>query len=66
MVTDNQVRNLMKLIGREKTKAIASAKAGMDEKTARKYTSLGKLPSELKKDHTWKTRKVINDIYNSF
>ena len=34
----------------EKTKAIAAAKAGMDEKTARKYERLGKLPSELKKN----------------
>lgn len=57
MVTDNQVRKLMKLIQREKTKAMASSKAGMDEKTARKYLLTGKLPSELKKEHTWKTRK---------
>ena len=49
MVTDNQVRKLMKLIQREKTKAMASSKAGMDEKTARKYLLTGKLPSELKK-----------------
>lgn len=32
-------------------------KAGMDEKTARKYRRLGKLPSELKTQHTWRTRK---------
>jgi hypothetical protein len=32
-------------------------KAGMDEKTARKYRMLGKLPSELEKRHTWRTRK---------
>jgi hypothetical protein len=28
----------------------------MDEKTARKYRRLGKLPSELKGEHTWRTR----------
>lgn len=41
----------------EKTKAIASAKAGMDEKTARKYIKSGKLPSDLKKVRYWRTRK---------
>jgi transposase len=34
----------------------AADKAKMDEKTARKYLKLGKLPSELKKPHTWRTR----------
>ncbi len=29
----------------------------MDEKTARKYRDTGKLPSELKGEHTWRTRK---------
>jgi hypothetical protein len=32
-------------------------KAGMDEKTARKYRKMGKLPSELEKPRTWRTRK---------
>lgn len=40
----------------EGTKAIAASKAGMDEKTARKYIRLGKLPSELKRRRTWRTR----------
>jgi len=40
----------------ENTKANAAAKAGMDEKTARKYLRSGKLPSEMKKEHTWITR----------
>ena len=31
----------------EATGYIAAAKAGMDEKTARKYVKAGKLPSEL-------------------
>ena len=57
MVTDQQVRRLRMLINREKTKSIAAAKAGMDEKTARKYIKSGQLPSECKKDHTWLTRK---------
>ena len=40
----------------EETKAIAASKAGMDEKTARKYVGLGKLPRELKESRTWRTR----------
>lgn len=57
MVTDNQIRRYFKLMQTEKSKAIAAMKAGMDEKTARKYEKSGRLPSELKKEHTWRTRK---------
>ncbi len=57
MVTDKQVRELMKLSQTEKTRELASLKAGMDEKTARKYLGLGKLPSEVKTEHTWRTRQ---------
>jgi len=57
MVTDQQARNLMKLKQSERTLAVAAAKAGMDEKTARKYLRAGKLPSEMCADHTWRTRE---------
>ena len=57
MVTDQQVRRLFKLIQTEKNFGIAAMKAGMDEKTARKYLRSGKLPSDLKQEHTWRTRK---------
>ncbi len=57
MVTDAQVRRLMKLSQTEKTLAGAAAKAGMDEKTARKYLRSRRLPSEMKVDHTWRTRQ---------
>ncbi len=40
MVTDKQVRRLMKLIKTEKRKYLAATKAGMDEKTTRKYLNL--------------------------
>jgi len=50
MVTDQQVRRL------RMTKAIAAAKAGMDEKTARKYLKNNQLPSQERKEHTWCTR----------
>ena len=56
MVTDIQVRRLMKLIQTEATLAVAAAKAGMDEKTARKYRGTGRLPSEHRVEHTWRTR----------
>ncbi len=46
MVTDQQVRRLRMLIQTQKTKATAAAKAGMDEKTARKYLKTGQLPSQ--------------------
>jgi len=56
MVTTNQVRILMRSLQSEKTKAIAAAKSGMDAKTARKYERLGQLPSEIRCEHTWRTR----------
>jgi hypothetical protein len=56
MVTDNQVRMLMKLINQEKLLKTAAAKAGMSENTARKYRKSGKLPSQCKVVHDWRTR----------
>jgi len=47
----------MKLIQQEKTLATAAAKAGMDEKTARKYRDSKQLPSQMKPEHNWRTRK---------
>ena len=56
MVTNQQVRLLMKAVKTEKTLELAAAKAGMDEKTARKYRRSGRLPSEMKQPHAWRTR----------
>ena len=65
MVTDQQVRRLFKLVQTEKNFGIAAMKAGMDEKTARKYRMLGKLPSELDTAHTWRTRKnPFEDVWH--
>jgi hypothetical protein len=65
MVTDQQVRRLFKLVQTEKNFGIAAMKAGMDEKTARKYRRLGKLPSELDTAHTWRTRKdPFEDVWH--
>jgi hypothetical protein len=65
MVTDQQVRRLFKLVQTENNFGIAAMKAGMDEKTARKYRKSGKLPSELDTAHGWRTRKdPFEDVWN--
>lgn len=56
MVTDQQYWRLMKLLRTEGTLAVAAAKAGMDEKTARKYRKLGKPPSQMKTPRSYLTR----------
>jgi hypothetical protein len=45
VVGDRQVRRMLKFKQTEKTKALATDKAGMEENTARKQVRLGKLPS---------------------
>lgn len=57
MVTDREVRRLMELLGKGMSLASAAAKSEMDEKTARKYRALGKLPHEVRVDHFWRTRE---------
>jgi hypothetical protein len=56
MVTDQQIRRLYKLLNTEPTQQIAADKAGIDVKTARKYASERRLPSEMKKERHWRTR----------
>jgi hypothetical protein len=56
MVTDLHVRRLRRLDHQGLSKSQAAAKAGIDDKTARKYRRLGKLPSEVRMEHTWRTR----------
>ena len=56
MVTDRQVRRLRELF-QQHGLSVAAAKAGMDEKTARKYRREGKLPSELVEERGWRTRR---------
>jgi hypothetical protein len=57
VVSDNQVRRLRKLMQDDDRLAVNAAKAGMDEKTARKYMSGDRLPSEMAAEHTWRTRE---------
>jgi hypothetical protein len=56
MVSEQQVKRLWRLTGQKLELAIASAKAGMDPKTARKYLRDRRLPSEMQQKHTWRTR----------
>lgn len=57
MVTNQQVRRLLKLKREGKSVEVAAARSGMSENTARKYLRLRKLPSQVKKPHTWRTRE---------
>jgi len=53
--TDQQVRRLRQLDARGTPAAVAAVRSGMDAKTARKYRRLGRLPSEVRMPHTWRT-----------
>jgi hypothetical protein len=57
MKNDFEVKLYMSERSKGKTQRQAAARAGMSERTARKYERAGKLPSELKRPHDWQTRK---------
>jgi len=57
MVTDRQVKRLLRLLSSGKSLAQSADKGNMDEKTARKYRRLGRVPSEVATERTWRTRK---------
>jgi hypothetical protein len=57
MINDHQVRKLCMELRRKPTFAAAAAAAGISEKTARKYAHAGVLPSELKTERVYRTRK---------
>jgi len=56
MVTDQQVRLFREALHQGASLSLAAARAGMDRKTARRYRQSGKLPSEVRMEHTWRTR----------
>lgn len=56
MVKDEQVRRLFKMKNKVSIN-VAAMKSGMAVNTARKYYDLNKLPSQTKKERTYKTRK---------
>jgi hypothetical protein len=57
MIKDGQVRKLCRLLDAGACLAVAAGRTGMDEKTARKYRDLDRLPSEVVRPRTWRTRK---------
>ena len=57
MITDRQMRLLIKELARIKPLATAAAKAGMSERTAGRWRQRGKLPSEMVEPRYWRTRE---------
>ena len=55
MVKDRQIKELF-MLRPERPLNMAAKKAGLCENTARKYLKLRKLPSQLKKERTYRTR----------
>lgn len=56
MVTNRQVEWLMKRLAEGQPLYRSAVRAGMDEKTARKYRRLGKLPAQCRAEHSWRAR----------
>ena len=56
MVTDEQIRRLFMLVSKEPTKVLAAEKSGMSPNTALKYRKTGRLPSQMKQPHLWRSR----------
>jgi len=56
VITDQQVRLLMKLLSEGKSLIQAAVCAEMSEPTARKYARSGHVPSEVAVRRTWRTR----------
>ena len=57
--SDNVIRKFFRLLNTERTLTAAASRAGISEKTARKYKRARRLPSELTKPHTWRTRQEV-------
>lgn len=55
-VTDAQVKEVRRNLNQGASLLKAAMSGDMDRKTARKYRDLGKLPSEARTEHTWRTR----------
>jgi transposase len=56
MKKDTEVKLLMQERRKGTPQRLAAARAGMSERTARKYEQAGQLPSQVKRPHTWNTR----------
>lgn len=56
MVSDKQIRRLRQEMSKGKSQRQSTLRADINRKTARRYLKSGKLPSEMKTEHTWRTR----------
>ncbi len=56
MVSDRKIKKLGEEMIQGKTQKLAALNTDLDPKTARKYIRLGQLPSDIKVEHTWRTR----------
>lgn len=56
MKKDTEVKLYMQERRKGTTQRVAAARAGISERSARKYEHEGKLPSHLKQPHDWKSR----------
>ena len=57
MKKDGEVILYMRERHKGTTQEVAAARASMSERTARRYEKAGKLPSQLKRPRTWRTRE---------
>jgi len=57
VIKDQQVRLLMKELRKQTPLVTAASRAGMSERTARKWRDSGKLPSESERQRDWRTRE---------
>lgn len=55
-ITDSHVRTLMKEYTKSSSIEVAAMRSDMCRQTASKYLAAGKLPSELRREHDWRTR----------
>jgi hypothetical protein len=56
MKKDTEVKRYMQERRKGMNQRVAAGRAGMSERTARKYERAAQLPSQLKEPHTWQTR----------
>lgn len=57
MVTDKQVKKLLREFNRTGSVQMSALKSGMHRNTASKYLASGRLPSQERQPHTWRTRE---------
>ncbi|MGH9697488.1 MAG: IS21 family transposase [Bryobacteraceae bacterium] len=57
MKKDGEIKLLLDERGKGAKQTVAAARTGMCERTARKYEQVGKLPSQIKKPRTHRTRE---------